>query len=176
VGLELFAKLAIFCYNRNMKGTKILKLVVSILVCQGAGIVGAFFTSPAIPTWYATLEKPSFNPPNWLFAPVWTILFLLMGVSLYLIWSKGLENKKAKTAIFIFVLQLILNILWSILFFGLQSPLYAFGGIIILWLAILLTIVSFYKISKTAGLLLLPYIFWVSFAAILNFFIWQMNI
>jgi len=156
--------------------SKILKLVVSILICQGVGVMGAFFTSPAIPTWYATLEKPRFNPPNWLFAPVWTILFLLMGVSLYLIWSKGLENKKAKTALFIFVLQLILNILWSILFFGLQSPLYAFIEIIILWLAILLTIISFFKISKTSAYLLLPYMLWVSFAAILNFSIMIINL
>ena len=158
-----------------MKGTKILKLIVSILICQGAGGVGSLFTSPAISTWYVMLQKPSFNPPNWLFAPVWIILFLLMGISLYLIWSKGLENKKTKVVIFVFATQLILNIFWSFLFFGLHLPLYAFAEIIILWLAILLTIVSFYRISKTAGLLLLPYIFWVSFATILNFFIWQMN-
>ena len=158
-----------------MKDAKVLKLIVSILICQGAGVVGSLFTSPAIPTWYAMLQKPSFNPPNWLFAPVWIILFLLMGISLYLIWSKGLENRKVKVVIFVFATQLILNILWSFLFFGLHLPLYAFAEIIILWLAILLTIVSFYRISKTAGLLLLPYIFWVSFATILNFFIWQMN-
>jgi len=158
------------------KGSKILKLVASILVCQGAGVVGSLFTSPAISGWYATLQKPSFNPPNWIFAPVWTLLFLLMGVSLYLIWSKGLGNKKTKTAVFIFGVQLILNIVWSIIFFGLQSPLYAFIEIIILWLAILLTIISFSKISKTAAYLLLPYILWVSFAAILNFSIMIINL
>jgi tryptophan-rich sensory protein len=159
-----------------MKGNKILKLIASILICQAAGGIGSLFTSPAISTWYVMLQKPSFNPPNWLFAPVWIILFLLMGISLYLIWSKGLENRKIKVAIFVFAIQLILNILWSFLFFGLQLPIYAFAEIIILWLTILLTIVNFYRISKTAGLLLLPYIFWVSFAAVLNFFIWRMNV
>jgi len=156
-----------------MNKNNILKLTISILVCQIAGLIGSFFTSPVIFTWYENIEKPNFNPPNWIFAPVWTILFILMGISLYLIWSNGLKNKK--TAIFIFSVQLILNILWSLLFFGLQVPLYAFIEIIILWLAILLTIISFYKVSKIAGLLLLPYIFWVSFATILNFFIWQLN-
>jgi len=156
--------------------SKALKLIISILICQGAGVVGSLFTSPAISTWYATIQKPSFNPPNWIFAPVWTLLFLLMGISLYLMWEKGLENKKAKTAFFIFGVQLILNILWSILFFGLQSPLYAFIEIIILWLAILLTIISFYKISKPAAYLLLPYIIWVSFASVLNFSILILNL
>jgi len=158
------------------KGNKILKLVVSILVCQAAGLVGSLFTSPAISSWYATIQKPSFNPPNWVFAPVWTLLFLLMGVSLYLVWSKGLGDKKTKIAVFIFAFQLLLNILWSILFFGLQSPLYAFIEIIILWLAILFTIISFYKISKPAAYLLLPYILWVSFASILNFSILILNL
>ena len=156
--------------------SKILKLVVSILICQGVGVMGAFFTSPAISSWYVTLQKPSFNPPNWIFAPVWILLFLLMGISLYLVWEKGLESKKVKTAIFIFAVQLILNTLWSILFFGLQSPLYAFIEIIILWLAILLTIISFYKISRTAAYLLLPYILWVSFASVLNFSILLLNL
>lgn len=158
------------------KGSKIFKLVISILVCQGAGIVGSIFTSPAISTWYITLQKPSFNPPNWIFAPVWTLLFLLMGISLYLIWSKGLEDKKIKTAVFVFGIQLVLNIFWSFLFFGLQSPLYAFIEIVILWLAILLTIISFHKISKIAAYLLLPYILWVSFAAVLNFSILILNL
>jgi benzodiazapine receptor len=158
------------------KGIKIFKLLVSILICQGAGAVGSFFTSPVISSWYAGLEKPSFNPPNWIFAPVWTILFLLMGISLYLIWRRGLEDKKAKIAVFIFAIQLILNVLWSFLFFGLQSPLYAFVEIIILWLAILITIINFSKISKLAAYLLLPYILWVSFASVLNFSILILNL
>jgi len=159
-----------------MKRIKILKLVISILVCQVAGLIGSLFTLSSISTWYAQLEKPTFNPPNWVFAPVWTLLFLLMGISLYLIVSKGVENKKVKTALSIFVIQLTLNILWSFLFFGLQSLLYAFIEIIILGLAILLTIISFYKISKTAAYLLLPYVLWVSFAAVLNFSILILNL
>ena len=158
------------------KGIKIFKLAVSILVCQGAGIIGSFFTLPAISTWYTTLLKPSFNPPNWIFAPVWTLLFLLMGISLYLIWNRGLRDKETKKAIFIFGVQLILNMIWSVLFFGLQSPLYAFIEIIILWFAILLTIISFYKIFKAAAYLLLPYILWVTFASALNFSILILNL
>lgn len=152
---------------------KIIKLLISILVCQAAGGVGAIFTVPAISGWYKSLQKPFFNPPDWIFSPVWIFLFLLMGISLYLVWNRGLrENKKA---IIIFGIQLVLNIFWSIIFFGLKSPGFAFWEMIILWLAILATIISFYKISKTAGLLLVPYILWVSFALILNLFLWQLN-
>jgi benzodiazapine receptor len=151
------------------------RLIISLALPQLAGAAGSLFTAPSIPIWYAALEKPSFSPPNWIFAPVWIILFLLMGISLYLVWSKGLENRKVKTAVLIFSGQLGLNIIWSLLFFGLQSPFYAFIEIIILWLAILLTIISFYKISKIAAYLLLPYILWVSFAGFLNYFIWRLN-
>ena len=157
------------------KGSKILKLIISILICQGAGVIGSLFTSPAISTWYATIQKPSFNPPNWIFAPVWILLFILMGLSLYLIWSKGFKYKGTKIAIFVFFVQLILNVLWSILFFALQSPLYAFIEIIILWFMILLTIISFYRVSKITIYLLLPYIIWVSFALVLNFSILIIN-
>lgn len=150
-----------------------IKLLISIIVCQVAGVIGAIFTTPAISGWYKSLQKPFFNPPNWIFSPVWIFLFLLMGISLYLVWDRGVrENKKA---IIIFGVQLVLNIFWSIIFFGLKSPGFAFLEIIILWLAILTTIISFYKVSKTAGLLLIPYILWVSFALILNFFLWQLN-
>ncbi len=154
---------------------KTLKLIISVLICQGVGVIGALFTSPAISTWYSMIQKPSFNPPNWIFAPVWTLLFLLMGISLYLVWNKGLNYKRVKVAIFIFFFQLILNTLWSILFFALQSPLLALIEIIILWLAILMTIIIFYRISKVAAYLLLPYILWVSFASVLNFSILIIN-
>ena len=157
------------------KINNILKLVTSIFICLFAGFIGSIFTSPSIPTWYATLTKPSFNPPSWIFAPVWTTLFVLIGISLYMVWNKGLQDKKVKISLFIFGVQLVLNVLWSFLFFGLHSPFYAFLEIIILWAAIVLTIVNFFKVSRTAGLLLLPYIFWVSFAAILNFSIWRLN-
>jgi benzodiazapine receptor len=152
-----------------------LKLVTSIIICLLAGYIGSFFTSPSIPTWYANLEKPSFNPPDWVFAPVWTILFVLMGISAYLVWDKGAQNKEVRISLFIFGVQLMLNVLWSFLFFRMQSPFYAFVDIIILWAAIALTIGNFYRISRTAGLLLIPYILWVSFATILNFYILRLN-
>ncbi|MCJ7646090.1 tryptophan-rich sensory protein [bacterium] len=156
--------------------SKLVKLLIAILGCQIAGIVGSLFTSPSIPNWYATIEKPGFTPPNWVFAPVWTTLFVLMGISAYLIWNRGLENRDVKIALLIFSIQLALNMLWSFLFFGLKSPLYAFFEILILWLVIMLTIVNFSRISKTASWLLIPYIIWVSFAAILNFYIARLNL
>ena len=152
-----------------------IKLFLSIAVCQAAGLIGSVFTFPAIAGWYSSIQKPVFTPPSWVFAPVWTTLFLLMGISLYLVWSRGLESKKAKTAVYIFGLQLGLNVLWSFLFFGLQSPFLAFIEIILLWLSILATTILFYRISKPAGYLLIPYLLWVSFAAFLNYSIWMLN-
>lgn len=151
------------------------KLVMSIVICQLAGFIGSFFTVSSLSTWYVTLNKPFFNPPSWLFGPVWISLYFLMGISLYLIWNKGIESKPSKIALSVFALQLVLNSLWSILFFGLKSPLFAFIEIIILWIAILSTIIYFYKISKVASYLLIPYILWVSFAAVLNFSIYYLN-
>lgn len=162
--------------RRNlMKIANISRLIVAIFVCQLAGIVGSAFTRASIPTWYATLQKPAFTPPNWLFAPVWSSLYLLMGIAAYLVWNKGMQNREVRIALFIFGIQLVLNVFWSFFFFKLQSPLYGFVEIVILWLAILLTVIYFLRISRTASLLLLPYIFWVSFAAILNFYIMKLN-
>jgi benzodiazapine receptor len=154
---------------------KLIPLIALILVCQLAGLLGSFFTAPSIPAWYAGLEKPSFSPPNWLFAPVWLILYTLMGVAAYLIWERGIGRKEARSALIIFALQLVLNTFWSLLFFGLQSPKLALIEIVILWFFIFLTIWKFAKISSLAGLLLLPYLAWVSFAALLNFFIFRLN-
>ncbi len=177
---------------------KIIKFIISVGVCEAAGAMGSVFTAPAIGSWYYFLEKPFFNPPNWLFAPVWTILYFLMGVSLYLIWAKnwGIEFKVGKAeqktwnpisrklwtgswreenSAAIFALQLVLNILWSIIFFGLKNPGLAFFEILMLWFAILYTIVNFNRISKPASYLLLPYFIWVSFAVLLNYFLWQLN-
>ena len=151
------------------------KLVVSILLCQLAGIVGSFFTASSVSTWYLTLNKPFFTPPSGVFGPVWISLYLLMGIALYLVWNKKAKKKQKRLALGIFAGQLTLNALWSILFFGLQSPFLAFVGIIALWILILLTIIYFWRISKTAAFLLLPYILWVSFAAILNYFLMVLN-
>jgi tryptophan-rich sensory protein len=133
------------------------------------------FTTPAITTWYATLVKPNFVPPNWVFGAVWTLLYLLMGIALYLVWEKGFEKKEVREAIAVFGIQLFLNLLWSVLFFGLQSPLYGLIEIVILWVVILANIILFYRISRPAGLLLVPYLFWTSFAAVLNYSIWILN-
>lgn len=151
------------------------RLAISILICQGAGFVGSLFTRPSIPTWYATLEKPSFTPPNWVFAPVWITLFALMGISLFIIWRSGLAEKKIRKALGIFGAQLTFNILWSALFFGLRSPLAGLIDIAVLWIAIAFTCFYFFKISKAAGVLLVPYLAWVSFAAALNASIWRLN-
>jgi len=154
---------------------EILKLVASVLICQFAGVIGSFLTTPSIPTWYATLNKPFFTPPSWLFAPVWITLYTLMGISAFLVWRKGLSAQNVRTASIIFAVQLILNVLWSAVFFALRSILGGLIVIAILWIAILLTILSFYKISKTAGLLLIPYILWVSIATALNFSVLILN-
>jgi translocator protein len=151
------------------------KLIISIIICQLAGIIGSFFTVTSVSTWYVTLNKPFFNPPGWLFGPVWIILYLLIGISLYIIWNKKINTKTKQVALIIFFIQLILNTIWSILFFGLKSPLLAFLDIIFLWFAIIFTMYFFNKISKTATYLLIPYILWVSFAMILNFSIYYLN-
>ena len=157
-------------------GTRdIIKLIVSIVACQCAGVIGSAFTTKNIPTWYAALEKPAFTPPNWLFAPAWITLYLLMAIAAFLIWRKGLGEEGVKSALVIFLVQLVLNALWSVVFFGLQSPLYGMVVIIALWVAILLTILRFFKLSTAAGALLLPYILWVSFAAVLYVSIWVLN-
>jgi len=158
----------------NMK-KNILKLLSSILFCQLVGFIGSMFTAPYIKGWYAGLLKPSFNPPNWIFAPVWTALFFLMGISLYLILKKNLKDREVKKGLLVFLIQLILNVRWSFLFFYLQNPLSAFWNILLLWIAIALTIIQFYKIDKRAAYLLLPYLIWVTFASFLNFSIWQLN-
>jgi tryptophan-rich sensory protein len=162
-----------------MKLDWISKLLISIIICLIIGGIGSIFTTPSIPTWYAGLAKPSFNPPNWLFAPVWTALFILMGISLYLIWNSSEKNKheqeEKKAAIILFSIQLALNLLWSIIFFTLKMPSLAFMEIMLLWASILFTLIQFYKISKTAGLLMVPYILWVSFASILNLAIALLN-
>lgn len=155
-----------------MQVKNISKLIISIALCLSAGALGSLFTSSSIPTWYAALQKPAFNPPSWIFGPVWTLLYIMMGIALYLVWT---NKKKSKTAITIFGIQLALNALWSILFFGLKSPLYAFIDIIALWITILLAIIYFYKTSKTAAYLLIPYILWVSFASVLNFYLMILN-
>lgn len=158
-----------------MRINNFFKLVIAIGVSQLAGVVGSIFTAPSIPTWYVNLAKPQLAPPNWVFAPIWITLFTLMGVAAFLVWRKGLNSEGVKGALVIFIIQLVLNSLWSILFFGLHSPGAAFIDIIALWLAILATIIAFSRISKFAAWLFVPYITWVSIAAYLNYMIWVLN-
>lgn len=158
-----------------MKPIEFLKLIISILICHSAGFIGTVFTSSAIPTWYDSLKKPPFSPPNWIFGPVWTILYTLMGISAYLVWRQGINDSQIKTALIIFGVQLFLNALWSPIFFGFKAMFAALIVIIIMWIAILLTILTFFKISTVAAVLLIPYILWVSFATILNFSLWMLN-
>lgn len=151
------------------------KLIFAIGICLGVGFLGSVFTVSAIPTWYATLSKPFFSPPNWIFGPVWTLLYILMGYSLYLIVTSDKAQVTRNKAITIFGVQLFLNFIWSIIFFGMQNPTLAFIDIIALWVSIVLTIQAFSKINKTASLLLYPYLAWVSFATILNLAIVLLN-
>ena len=163
----------------DMKDAKlkyVYKLIISIVACQCAGLVGSIFTAPSIPTWYAALQKPLFTPPNWLFAPAWITLYLLMAISASIIWQRGLSNRTIRTALTIFLIQLILNALWSVVFFGLESPLYGVIVIVGLWIAIAFTIFQFFRISTLAGSLLLPYIGWVTFAALLNVYVFILNV
>lgn len=152
-----------------------LKLLIAVTTSLLAGVIGSLFTASEIQGWYTALIKPEFNPPSWVFGPVWTTLFVLMGIAAFLIWKKGLERGGVKIALGIFLGQLVLNTLWSIIFFGLHSPGGALVEIVFLWLAILATIIIFAKISKLAAWLLVPYILWVSFAGYLNFSIWMLN-
>ncbi|MEK7463547.1 MAG: TspO/MBR family protein [Patescibacteria group bacterium] len=152
-----------------------LKLIIAIVISELAGIIGSIFTVSAIPNWYATLAKPAFNPPAWIFGPVWTALYALMGIAAFLVWKKGLGRKDVRRALLVFGLQLVLNASWSIVFFNLESPAWAFINVIALWVAIIWTMALFYRISKSAAWLLLPYILWVSFASLLNYSIWMLN-
>ena len=166
--------------NYNTKGillimSKFLKYILAIGVCFLAGGIGSLFTASAIPTWYATLNKPFFSPPNWLFGPAWTTLYTLMGISVAIIWQKGIKSKKIRDAVYLFGIQLFLNAIWSPIFFGAKNLLLAFAVIVLMWIFILKTILAFRKIDKTASYLLYPYIAWVSFASLLNFAVWLLN-
>lgn len=149
-------------------------LIGWVLVCFLAAGIGSAATTPQIPGWYAGLEKPSFNPPAWIFGPVWSTLYLMMAISAWLVWRIG-GWKHGSLALGVFCGHLVLNTLWSVLFFGLQSPTAAAAEIVLLWLAIVATILLFWRHQRVAALLLAPYLAWVSFAAVLNFTIAAMN-
>lgn len=149
--------------------------VLFIIGCELVGLASTPITTAAIPTWYAGLNKPFFNPPNWIFAPVWTTLYFLMGLAAYLVWKKGINHKKVKTALILFCIQLASNFLWSVLFFGLHSPLLGLIDIVLLIGTLLLTIIAFNNVSRTAAALLLPYLAWTIFAGVLTASIFVLN-
>jgi benzodiazapine receptor len=157
-----------------MKAADTAKLVLCLFACLSAGLFGSIFTHD-LSGWYRNLNKPFFTPPNWIFGPVWTALYILMALSAFLIWKRGLENRPVKIAFGFFIAQLVLNALWTPLFFGLKSPLIAFLEILILWTFILVTIVRFIKLSLPAAVMLVPYILWTSYAAVLNAVIYLLN-
>jgi translocator protein len=148
------------------------RLVASIVVCEAAGVVGSVFTISAIPGWYATLQKPWFTPPNWLFAPVWLSLYFLMGITLYLLWGK---RRQAGNALAAFAVQLALNAAWSVVFFGAHELFYGFLIIVALWATILATIALSFRASRKAAALLVPYLLWVTVASALNYYVWVLN-
>lgn len=150
------------------------RLLVAVGAPFVAGFVGSIVTTPSISTWYAYLTKPSFSPPNWIFAPVWTLLYILMGLSFYLIIKNGIK-KGNKGTVYLFLAQLVLNSSWSIAFFGFRSPLAGLMVIIPLWFSILVMIIRFYRINKIAGLVNIPYLLWVSFASYLNLSVFLLN-
>ena len=159
-----------------MKLKNVFKLIVSLIAPLLVGVIGSYFTMPSIASWYANLAKPALNPPSWVFGPVWTLLYILMGVAAYLVWRKGIKNKAVQLTLAIFIFQLFLNSFWSLLFFGIHNPGVAFTEILSLWFAISALILASFQVSKLSAYLLIPYLLWVSFASYLNFAIWQLMI
>ncbi|MBA4744926.1 MAG: tryptophan-rich sensory protein [Muricauda sp.] len=154
---------------------RIVYITICVLICLAIGFLSSIATQSSVNDWYLSLNKPSFTPPNWLFAPVWTALYIMMGIAAGIIWSKGYHHIWVKTALYHFVFQLLLNALWSIVFFGLKNPLAGMVVILALLTMIILTIKWFKVISKPAALLMIPYVLWVAFAAALNYKIWELN-
>ena len=157
------------------RGRQALGLLGWLALCYGAAALGGLFTASSVQDWYPSLARPAWTPPSWLFGPVWTVLYGLMAVAAWLVW-RGRGWGGARGPLGLFLLQLVLNVLWSLVFFGLRLPGAAFAEIVLLWLAILVTMIAFWRIRGLAGGLLLPYLLWVSFAAALNFALWRMNL
>jgi benzodiazapine receptor len=159
-----------------MDKKNVVRLIVACGVSLGAGLTGSLvMIGGRAPSWYATLAKPSFTPPNWVFGPVWTVLYFLMGIAAFLVWRKGLSCAGVKTALAWFLVQLGLNAVWTPVFFGLHRIGLALAVIVLLWLAIIATMYRFFRISRPSGLLLVPYLLWVSFAVVLNASFWRLN-
>jgi tryptophan-rich sensory protein len=158
-----------------MEKNELYRLILSIIICQMAGVIGSIFTAGSVTSWYPTLVKPSFSPPGFYIGLIWIVLFTLMGISLFLICRETPGNPAARIALYFFAVQLIVNVLWSVAFFGMRSPISGLVVIAFLWVLILIMTIKFWPINRTAALLLIPYIVWVSIAAYLNFSIWRLN-
>ena len=159
-----------------MKLPNFAKLLLSVAVPFFIGLFGSFFTTAdTLNNWYAGLRKPPFNPPDWIFGPVWTMLYIMMGVAAFLVWRKGLEDKVVRIALACYIVQLTLNAIWTPLFFGLQSPLLGLIDIVLLINAIIVTIFAFFQISRPAAILLIPYLAWICFATVLNASLYFLN-
>ncbi|MBK6936983.1 MAG: tryptophan-rich sensory protein [Chitinophagaceae bacterium] len=152
-----------------------LKMIIAVAIPVIVGGLSGFFTVTGADSWYQTINKPSWNPPGWIFGPVWTTLYILMGIALFIVWKTDATGSVKKYAVLLFAAQMLLNFFWSFIFFSQQQPGWAFAEIVMLWILIFLTIFAFARINNTAAWLLVPYISWVSFAAILNYTIWQLN-
>ena len=155
--------------------TTALRLLISVALPLSVGGLSGIATARGVQDWYPTLAKPAFNPPDWVFGPVWTLLYLMMGVAAFLVWQRGWNDAAVRVALAVFLVQLVLNGLWSLLFFGMRAPGLAFAEIVVLWLSIGATVVLFWRIIPLAGKILLPYAAWVGFAAVLNGSIWILN-
>lgn len=151
-----------------------LSAIISILIAEGAGIIGSVFTASSVKGWYTTITKPSWNPPSWVFGPVWTTLYLLMGLAAAMVWERK-DMPGAHAALWAYGIQLVLNALWTIIFFGLKKPGFAFAEIVVLLAAIIVTTILFWKVSPVSGALMLPYLAWTCFASFLNFSLWRLN-
>lgn len=149
-----------------------MRLAICIAVCLGAGWAGSLLTRPALQPWYGSLTKPHWTPPSWLFGPVWTILYVVMAVAAWLVWR---HSSLSAVPMWLFLLQLLLNVAWSAVFFRFHAPGWAFVEIAVLWCAILLTTIAFGRTVLLAGWLMVPYLLWVSYAGALNFAIWRLN-
>ncbi|WP_400070722.1 TspO/MBR family protein [Zobellia russellii] len=154
---------------------KALYIICAVSICLAIGFLSSFATQSSVNDWFTTLNKPSFNPPNWVFAPVWTVLYIMMGVAAGIVWAKGLYHLWVQTALYHFGFQLLLNATWSIVFFGLKEPLLALLVIITLLIVLAITIKWFKVVSKPAAWLLVPYLLWVCFATVLNYKLWELN-
>jgi len=162
-------------HTDNLKLPAVPKLIVAILFCLALGSLGSLVTITGPGSWYASLAKPFFTPPGWVFAPVWITLFILMGIALCLVWESGTQHREVRFALGVFGIQFVLNVLWSFLFFGIRSPALGLVDVILLWVMIAATIVLFYRVRKSAAWFLIPYIAWVSIAAALNGAIYFLN-